>query len=43
MTLHQERAAAVQRLVEQTREIEKAGVTAANLEKIGGLLAAARS
>ena len=39
MTLHQERAAAVQRLVDETRAIEKAGVTRANLEKIGGLLA----
>jgi rhodanese-related sulfurtransferase/predicted metal-dependent enzyme (double-stranded beta helix superfamily) len=39
MTLHQERATAVQRLVDETRAIEKAGVTRANLEKIGGLLA----
>src|SRR4026209_1208054 len=39
MTLHQERAAAVQRLVDESRAIEKAGVTRANLEKIGGLLA----
>ena len=38
MSLHQERAAAVRQLVDQTREIEKAGVTHATLEKIGGLL-----
>ncbi|CAN5900314.1 rhodanese-like domain-containing protein [soil metagenome] len=40
MNLHQERAAAVQRLVEESRKIERAGVTATNLDKIGGLLAA---
>ena len=39
MTLHQERAAAVRHLVDETRAIEKSGVTRANLEKIGGLLA----
>ena len=39
MTLYQERAAAVRQLVDQAREIEKGGVTHANLEKIGGLLA----
>ncbi len=39
MTLHQERAAAVRRLIDESRAIEKAGVTRANLEKIGGLLA----
>ena len=39
MTMHQERAAAVRQLVDQARAIEKSGVTAANLEKIGGLLA----
>lgn len=39
MTLYQERAAAVRQLVDQAREIEKSGVTHANLEKIGGLLA----
>ena len=39
MTLHQERAAAVRRLVDESRAIEKTGVTRANLEKIGGLLA----
>jgi rhodanese-related sulfurtransferase/predicted metal-dependent enzyme (double-stranded beta helix superfamily) len=38
MNLHQERAAAVRRLIEEARTIEKSGVTAANLEKIGGLL-----
>lgn len=38
MTLHQERAAAVRRLVDDARRIEKDGVTPANLEKIGGLL-----
>lgn len=40
MSLYQERAAAVRQLVDQTREIEKAGVSPATLEKIGGLLAA---
>jgi rhodanese-related sulfurtransferase/predicted metal-dependent enzyme (double-stranded beta helix superfamily) len=43
MNLHQERAAAVQRLVDQSREIEKAGVSRASLDKIGGLLAALAS
>jgi rhodanese-related sulfurtransferase/predicted metal-dependent enzyme (double-stranded beta helix superfamily) len=40
MTVHQERAAAVRQLVDQAREIEKSGVSYANLETIGGLLAA---
>lgn len=40
MNLHQERAAAVRRLVDEARQIEKGGVTNANLEKIGGLLSA---
>ena len=39
MTLYQERSHAVRRLVDQAREIEKTGVTHANLDKIGGLLA----
>src|ERR1044071_2312471 len=39
-SLYQERARAVRQLVDHAREIEKAGVTRANLEKIGGLLAA---
>ena len=39
MTTHLQRAATVRQLVEQARAIEKDGVTAANLEKIGGLLA----
>jgi len=39
MTLHQERAAAVRRLVDESRAIEKTGVNRDNLEKIGGLLA----
>src|SRR5690242_4140121 len=39
MTLHQERAAAVRRLIDESRTIEKTGVSRANLEKIGGLLA----
>ncbi len=39
MNLHQERAAAVRRLVDEARAIEKAGVTAATLDRIGGLLA----
>ena len=38
-TLYQERSHAVRRLVDQAREIEKTGVTHANLDKIGGLLA----
>ncbi len=40
MNLHQERAAAVRRLVDEARGIEKSGVTRDNLEKIGGLLSA---
>ncbi len=40
MNLHQERAAAVRRLVDEARVIEKSGVTRDNLEKIGGLLSA---
>ncbi len=43
MTQHQERAAAVRRLVDQAREIEKTGVNRANLEKIGGLLSSLAS
>lgn len=43
MTLHQERAAAVRRLVDEARQIEKGGVTYANLDKIGGLLASLAS
>ncbi len=39
MTMYEERAAAVRQLVDQARAIEKSGVTPANLEKIGGLLA----
>jgi len=39
MALHQERAAAVRQLIEQTRELEKAGVTYQTLDRIGGLLA----
>ena len=39
MTLHQDRAAAVRQLVDQARTLEKAGVTYATLDKIGGLLA----
>ncbi len=38
MNLHQERAAAVRRLVDEARLIEKAGVTTATLDRIGGLL-----
>src|SRR6266478_3113984 len=38
-SLYQERARAVRSLVEQAREIEKTGVTHANLHKIGGLVA----
>lgn len=38
MNLYQERAAAVRRLVDEARTIEKDGVTRANLDKIGGLL-----
>ncbi len=40
MTLHQERSIAVRQLVAEAREIEKSGVTYANLDRIGGLLAA---
>ena len=40
MNLHQERAAAVRRLVDEARGIEKSGVTRGSLEKIGGLLSA---
>lgn len=43
MNLHQERAAAVRRLIDEARTIEKGGVTYANLEKIGGLLSALAS
>src|SRR5258708_19983072 len=39
MSMYQERAEAVRTLVSQAREIEKSGVTYANLDKIGGLLA----
>ena len=38
MNLHQERAAAVRRLIDEARTIETSGVTAASLDKIGGLL-----
>src|SRR5215475_7523343 len=38
-SLYQERARAVRQLVDDAREIEKTGVTHANLDKIGGLLA----
>ena len=38
-SLYQERAGAVRQLVDHAREIEKTGVTHANLDKIGGLLA----
>ncbi len=38
-SLYQERARAVRQLVDHAREIEKSGVTHANLDKIGGLLA----
>lgn len=43
MTLHQERAAAVRRLIDEARTIEKDGVTRASLEKIGGLLSSLAS
>ena len=43
MNLHQERAAAVRRLIDDARTIEKDGVTYANLEKIGGLLSSLAS
>src|SRR5712672_1586289 len=39
MSMYQERATAVRSLIDQARKIEKTGVTHANLEKIGGLLA----
>ena len=39
MNLHQERAAAVRRLVDEARHIEKGGVNTGSLEKIGALLA----
>ncbi|MFI5001275.1 MAG: rhodanese-like domain-containing protein [Reyranellales bacterium] len=39
MTLHQERAGAIRRLVDDARQIEKNGVTPETLDKIGGLLA----
>src|SRR5882762_453392 len=39
MSMYQERATAVRSLIDQAREIEKTGVTHANLDKIGGLLA----
>jgi len=40
MNLHQERAAAVRRLIDEARTLEKTGVTYATLDKIGGLLSA---
>lgn len=43
MNLHQERAAAVRRLIDEARTIEKSGVTAANLDRIGGLLSSLAS
>ena len=43
MNLHQERATAVRQLVDEARRIEKAGVTTASLDKIGGLLSALAS
>ena len=43
MNLHQERAAAVRRLVDEARRIEKAGVTSASLDKIGGMLSSLAS
>ncbi len=43
MNLHQERAAAVRRLVDEAREIEKAGVTNATLDKISRLVASLAS
>jgi rhodanese-related sulfurtransferase/predicted metal-dependent enzyme (double-stranded beta helix superfamily) len=39
MNQHQERSRAVRQLVDEAREIEKAGVTPATLDKIGGLVA----
>ncbi|MFO1159275.1 MAG: rhodanese-like domain-containing protein [Reyranellaceae bacterium] len=43
MNLHHERAAAVRRLIDDARRIEKEGVTYASLDKIGGLLASLAS
>jgi rhodanese-related sulfurtransferase/predicted metal-dependent enzyme (double-stranded beta helix superfamily) len=43
MNLHQERSRAVRRLVDQAREIEKAGMTYPMLDKIGNLVAALAS
>lgn len=43
MSMHQERAAAVRRLIDEARTIEKSGVTYANLDKIGGLLSSLAS
>jgi rhodanese-related sulfurtransferase/predicted metal-dependent enzyme (double-stranded beta helix superfamily) len=43
MNLHQERAAAVQHLVDEARRIEQNGVNTATLEKIGGLLSSLAS
>ena len=43
MNLYQERAAAVRRLIDEARTIEKDGVTRASLEKIGGLLSSLAS
>ncbi len=40
MNMHQERSLAVRGLIDQAREIEKAGVTPATLDKIEGLVAA---
>jgi rhodanese-related sulfurtransferase/predicted metal-dependent enzyme (double-stranded beta helix superfamily) len=40
MNLHLERAAAVRRLVDETRRIEREGITRGTLDRIGGLLAA---
>jgi rhodanese-related sulfurtransferase/predicted metal-dependent enzyme (double-stranded beta helix superfamily) len=40
MNLHQQRAEAVRRLVDEARQIERTGVSYATLEKIGGLLSA---
>lgn len=39
MSLHRERAAAVRQLVEESHRIERAGVSHAMLDRIGGLLA----
>lgn len=43
MNLYQERAAAVRRLIDEARTIEKDGVTRASLEKIGGRLSSLAS